>query len=96
MVERPLAGSPRVVPVALATFVKASARLEPVQGEAMLDRLSRGEGESFVEEWIASAFEVVNHAITAYRVAAWDPYAVEVARRRCPCGEGRLRGCRGR
>jgi hypothetical protein len=47
-------------------------------GERLLAEL-RGSPEQ-QEQWVADALAIVNHAVSAYRACAADPYAVDVSR----------------
>lgn len=70
---------PAEVPLAIATVVKATLPLDDSdQARAWLEgSLASPEDQ---DDWIADALEILNRAVRAYRVAAGDPYVVDLTR----------------
>jgi hypothetical protein len=70
---------PAPVALALATIIRATSRTtSEADAQKLLRAIDSSEEEQ--EKWVAAAIADLNLAIRAYRVAALDPYAIEVTR----------------
>lgn len=71
--------SPSEVPLAIATVVKATLPLDDSdQARTWLDGSMASPEDQ--EDWIEDALEILNRAVRAFRVAAGDPYVVDLTR----------------
>ncbi|MBA2764088.1 MAG: hypothetical protein H0U42_05295 [Thermoleophilaceae bacterium] len=70
-------GAAAVVPIALVTFVRATQALGDERAAQQLLR-TIDESEDLQKQWVGDAVRTVNDAVRAYRLAAMDPYVVEV------------------
>ncbi|WP_205699645.1 hypothetical protein [Conexibacter sp. SYSU D00693] len=71
--------APEPVALAVVRLVKASAPLATPEAGRALAEVWRGAFEER-ERWVAEALTVLNRAVAAFRVAAQNPFVVEVAR----------------
>jgi hypothetical protein len=73
------AKQPADVQLYVCTVIKGTRALDALaDAEAFFDRLSVSLSDA--EEWVGDALGIINRAVTAHRVCAADPYAVEASR----------------